>query len=58
VSYRGVMDQTTYWFLANGEVRVKPSGGKPRKADSEEVTSALKTLPLTTFNPVACERGR
>jgi hypothetical protein len=52
------MEQTTYWFLPNGKVRMKPADGPSRLAEKKEVKAALWALPLTTFKPVRCERGR
>jgi hypothetical protein len=51
------VNQTTYWFLADGSVRVRPLEGEPREAADEEVRQALEALPLTTFKPVQCEGG-
>jgi hypothetical protein len=57
-SYAGAMEQTTYWFFPNGKVRMKPADGPSRLAEKKEVKAALWALPLTTFKPVRCERGR
>jgi hypothetical protein len=48
------MEQTAYWFYADGAVRVKPPSGGPHEATADEVRQALEALPFAACKPSGC----
>jgi hypothetical protein len=49
------MEQTAYWFFADGTIRMRTADGRSHDATDDEVKAVLLALPLATFRP--CRMG-